>query len=918
MSKKGLISSLIIGVVVTLALGVYTLVSVFGGNPAAPAGPQNTTVSVAFRTGDETDLFSDYDAQNMEFKTGAGLTSPLQLNVETGKYEAVSTGKVSVVVTLDDKGNTKTYEVEVFAHGDGSSEATPYVIANAAHLNEFADKVNNLSATRSVPMFTKLVADIDLGEYNWKPIGGQGNTAYKGTFDGNGKTISNLKINITKDNYQDFIAVSTNATETKAFLDIGLFGRIEHSTIKNLNVKDANINLDSEVYAIANQAEGPDGATWEKMARVSVGTIAGAAYNSDIIGNEENLSSIVVRINGFSCNQTGSAHGLGGVVGGAQLVRVKNYNVQANIINNKAEVKGSCIGGVIGYSASTYVSSDAQTAPSLDHRGVVDNVNVDLSATLLYKNEAVVGGLVGMGYNIGIMNSKVSSFKVTDTTALANIKIDELEQNADNSYKLTRVAGIIYDMRKVQVTDAYKNYETVNAFVSEIKNVTVSNIDVYMPGGEAAGAIYILGGRRKADADVIENTVVTDVTVSGSIIADRVAGFAFDVNPGTKVLYTKAFENAVVKLDISAAISAGFVYFNYGEITGFETEDGVKTRIEINTSGRGAKLIDLSAEAYYKFINTTNASGFVIETFKYATKASTPSISKFDIRFTAKDSVNYAGVAIEVGDAIISDINVTANFTSYNYNVQDKNYSTTYRVAGVACEATAGAIFERINVIVNANKGVNKELKYGTSIFGGIVARYLGSSETAGLTINDCTVGGEVYFNYTYQTLSIDEKSYDIFMLGGLVGAMQAFSGSLDGLADGLQSININNIVITNNTIENLKMTADLVQEKTGKDGWRAKGIGSIIGTLFETPTTTDIIDLSSNTLTNVEIVADETTFKFEVPANESVIIRTSIGATDRVYGTSYKSHNQGLTGDSLAVINPEDLSGVKFTPLAV
>jgi len=916
MSKKGLISSLIISVVVTLALGIYTLVSVFGGNPSAPAGPQNTIVSVAFRTGDTTDLFSGYADEKIHLNTQPGQNSPIQLNVETGKYDAVSAGEVSVVIDLDDKGNTLTYEVEVFAHGDGSSEDSAYVIANAAHLKEFADNVNNLSAERSVPMFTKLVADIDLGEYNWRPIGGQGNTAYVGTFDGNGKTIKNLKINVNAENYQDFITISTNSTETKAFLDLGLFGRIEHATIKNLNIKDANINLHSDVYAIANQPSGPDGVAWEKMARVTIGTIAGAAYDSDIIGSEEG-SSVVARINGFSCNQTGSAHGIGGVIGGAQLARVKNYNIQTNVINNKPETKGSWIGGAIGYSASLYANTDTTIVPSVDQRGLVENVKVDLTATVLYKNEAIVGGLVGIGYNIGILDSEVSSFKITDTTALGNIKIDELEQNPDNSYKLTRVAGIIYDMRKVDVSADYAHYETVNAFVSEIKNVNVSNIDVYMPGGEAAGAVYILGGRRVADADVTENTTVTDVTVSGSITADRVAGFAFEVNPGTKVLYTKVFADPVVKLNISAAISAGFVYFNFGEVAGFETEDGVKTRIEINTIGRGAKLIDLSPESYYNFINTTNASGFVIETYKHALKAATPSISKFDIRFTASKSVNYAGVAVEIGDAIISDIDVTANFTSYNYHVQDKNYSTTYRVAGVACEASAGAVIERVNVIVNANKDVDKTLKYGTSIFGGIVARYLGSSESAGLTIKDCSVGGDVYFNYTYQTLLIDELKYDVFMMGGLIGAMQSFSGSIDGIADGLQEININNIVITNNTIENLKMTADLVQEPTGKDGWRAKGIGSMIGTLFESRTTTDKIDLSSNTLSNVEIVADTETFQFEISLSSGTIVRTSIGATDRVYGTSYKSHNQGLTGNSLVVVNPADLTGVTFTPLA-
>lgn len=56
MSKKGLLSSLIIGLVLTLALGIYTIVSVV--NPGRGTQPGNTTISMAFRTGDTTDVFS--------------------------------------------------------------------------------------------------------------------------------------------------------------------------------------------------------------------------------------------------------------------------------------------------------------------------------------------------------------------------------------------------------------------------------------------------------------------------------------------------------------------------------------------------------------------------------------------------------------------------------------------------------------------------------------------------------------------------------------------------------------------------------------------------------------------------------------------------------------------------------------------
>ena len=91
--------------------------------------------------------------------------------------------------------------------GDGSV-GKPYEISTAAELAWFRDQVN--SGNNSIS--AKLTADIDLSEFchakdgtkyteelSWAPIGNSDNM-YQGTFDGNGKTISNLYINATSVN----------------------------------------------------------------------------------------------------------------------------------------------------------------------------------------------------------------------------------------------------------------------------------------------------------------------------------------------------------------------------------------------------------------------------------------------------------------------------------------------------------------------------------------------------------------------------------------------------------------------------------------------------------------------------------------------------------------------------------------------
>ena len=98
-----------------------------------------------------------------------------------------------------------------------------YEIANAAQLKWFAAKVNGGDNAIN----GKLVADIDLNNATWTAIGsycpdGDSNASlfYRGTFDGNGHTVSN------------FTVAGNDA--------VGLFGYTEMGTIKNLGVINAN------------------------------------------------------------------------------------------------------------------------------------------------------------------------------------------------------------------------------------------------------------------------------------------------------------------------------------------------------------------------------------------------------------------------------------------------------------------------------------------------------------------------------------------------------------------------------------------------------------------------------------------------------------------------------------------------------
>ena len=120
------------------------------------------------------------------------------------------------------------------SEGDGSTDH-PYIITKAAELAWFRDQVNSgnnficakiSDAVEVIDMSTVCHAadeSQNLEELSWKPIGKNDyGYQYRGTFDGNGKTITNLYINASQNN-------------------VGLFGYTMEGTIKNLTFEYANV-----------------------------------------------------------------------------------------------------------------------------------------------------------------------------------------------------------------------------------------------------------------------------------------------------------------------------------------------------------------------------------------------------------------------------------------------------------------------------------------------------------------------------------------------------------------------------------------------------------------------------------------------------------------------------------------------------
>ena len=188
--------------------------------------------------------------------------------------------------------------------GSGT-DSDPYQISTADQLKRFRDIVNGSNGqTPNRGACAVLTADIDLNNEPWTPIGPDRDSAYTGTFDGQGHTVKNL-------------SVTVNVQPGRA----GLFGCVKDGTIRKLTVAGS-------VSCTANQG-------W-------CGGIAGYAMDETI----ENCASLCT----VSC--TGIDARVGGIVGlvdynSSTLIIRDCYNIGK--ITGRSDNGSGDAGGICGF-----------------------------------------------------------------------------------------------------------------------------------------------------------------------------------------------------------------------------------------------------------------------------------------------------------------------------------------------------------------------------------------------------------------------------------------------------------------------------------------------------------------------------------------------------------------------------------------
>jgi hypothetical protein len=277
-----------------------------------------------------------------------------------------------------------------------------YILNTEEELRWFADTTRTKEGAK---LNAKLNADIDLHDSLWIPLSaGTGSPAFSGTFDGDGHTISNMKI----------VGDSLKKIDVKFQQNIGFVGPLS-GTVKNLHLENVYIKSTATGGTIPN-------ATGDKEKKaITIGTVVG-------------WMSELANVSGVTSSGHIYAFGDGQAVGG---IAGNSWNIIHNVESEVTiEVKNlAFVGGIVGMSKKHL---------DIDSALWKGNIIADSGST------AYIGGIIGNVYEgtAEVKNSEFESETVTESVGRVKdgtISADKLVYGVYTLYDKNNIKTILLD-----------------------------------------------------------------------------------------------------------------------------------------------------------------------------------------------------------------------------------------------------------------------------------------------------------------------------------------------------------------------------------------------------------------------------------------------------------------------------------------
>ena len=397
-----------------------------------------------------TDIKLDFCQSTTEKISLSIPNVPLQRNYRTNIYGNLLTKQTDFEITKDPIIGDIDMEVWDGKPGKMPQEVNGvYTVNTPSEFAAIAQYVN--SGNNMVGKTIKLNRDINLNNYNWTPIGTL-SFPYKGSFDGNGHTISNLTI-----------------TRTDEIAPVGLFGNANGSG------NFSNVVLDGIKIDVLKATSGDYGNS-------KIGGLIGSAVVNTI-------SNVTVKNVSIKSNrQTGGI--VGSLYGNVNNCVAQDIDIELSF-NKTAEGKydnGDKAGAIIGYDAEEGGTANGNTATNVKITGYRD-----------------LGGLFGCIYNHSFANNTAN-----------NVEIYISLENADNYADPDKTwgnAGSIFG-RNINATDAGNN--VANGYTLYEPTTNISTADDFISAIAKGGYISLAADANISLTDVVTVKTPTTIFVPKS------------------------------------------------------------------------------------------------------------------------------------------------------------------------------------------------------------------------------------------------------------------------------------------------------------------------------------------------------------------------------------------------------------------
>ncbi|WP_400203484.1 InlB B-repeat-containing protein [Candidatus Methanomassiliicoccus intestinalis] len=336
------------------------------------------------------------------------------------------------------------YDISWYIDHESDASFTIFDEKDLAGLAYLVNKGNDGEGSDFNGKTIVLSNDLNLINYYWTPIGSTSVHSFKGTFDGQGKTISGLMVSIEGEVLE---------TSTNGFLAVGLFGWNEGS-IKNVILSNSSISA----VAIA-ESEG---------ACAYAGGIAGANVESGKILNCNNAAKVIA-----SSPSHSYAAGIAGLNEATISLCTNSGEVcikhSTQYLSHTANVNGEIkyygpdgwTGGIVGLNVNGEISQCVNHgkiySSSLD-----PNTSVSLNSLNGISLSYYVGGIVS--YNMGgTISECINKGEIIASIDLNNTQYGSYACTGGiaglNSYKISNCynSGVISSKSDV-IADVYSNY----------------------------------------------------------------------------------------------------------------------------------------------------------------------------------------------------------------------------------------------------------------------------------------------------------------------------------------------------------------------------------------------------------------------------------------------------------------------------